>query len=53
MPTEHPRIYLTLSETALKRLDALCEKLGLRRPEVLRKALKELAAKHGIGGDPT
>jgi len=43
MPTKNPRIYLTVSPDTLGKLDALCVKLEMTRPQVLRAALKALA----------
>lgn len=43
MPTKNPRVYLTMSAETLGKLDALCVKLEMTRPQVLRVALKALA----------
>lgn len=45
MPTQHPRIYLTMKAETLAIVDRLGEKLKMSRPQVLRKALRELAKK--------
>jgi predicted ArsR family transcriptional regulator len=41
MPTKHPRIFLTLSEEDDANLTRLAAELGLSRPAVLRKLLKD------------
>jgi hypothetical protein len=43
MPTKLPRVFLTLAEADMVKLDALAAKLGLNRPAVLRKALRIMA----------
>lgn len=43
MPTTLPRVYLTLAEKDAAALDALAAKLGITKPAVLRKALRDLA----------
>lgn len=43
MPTKLPRIFLTLAETDAQKVDALAKQLGLTKPAVLRKALREMA----------
>jgi hypothetical protein len=45
MPTTRPRIFLTLGEKDEEALDVLMDKWGKKRPDVIRKALREAAAK--------
>jgi hypothetical protein len=43
MPTKLPRVFLTLAEKDAEKLSALSAQLGITRPAVLRKALREMA----------
>jgi len=43
MPTSLPRVFLTLAKKDAEKLAALSAKLGITRPAVLRKALRDLA----------
>lgn len=43
MPTKNPRIFLTLAEADLAKVDALAAKHDKTRPWVLRYALRKLA----------
>jgi predicted DNA binding CopG/RHH family protein len=45
MPTQRPRIFLTLGEKDLAALKALGERWGLPAPKVIRKALRQAAEK--------
>jgi predicted transcriptional regulator len=48
MPTKNPRIFLTMSPETLRKVDALALKLNMKRPEVLRRALKEMAKRESV-----
>lgn len=45
MPTKLPRIFLTLAEKDAAKVEALAALLGITKPAVLRKALREMAAR--------
>lgn len=48
MPTKLPRIFLTLAEKDAAMVAALSERLGITKPAVLRRALRQMAKREGV-----
>jgi hypothetical protein len=48
MPTKLPRIFLTLAERDAALVEALAAQLGITKPAVLRRALRQMAKREGV-----